>query len=249
MSISLSKKNGTQIFRVLNGRDKGKKFKLDLEYQGEKPITKYQTSGQIQQIPPKIERFCQFIFGASGSGKSYYASRLIKEYKKIHPTNGIYLISPKEEDSVLDELNINRIAINYDNFLSDEKLDDLNECKNALFLFDDCEAISDKKLRDAVDAFRNKLLLQGRSYKSSVIVILHVGMAGNSTKIPLLESQFFTVFPNSGSNTQITNLLQTYAGMSKNQIDKVLKLPSRSVTIHKQYPLYVLSEHEFYLIQ
>lgn len=249
MSISLSKKNGNQIFKVMSGRDKGKKFKLDLQYEGDKPITKYQTSGRIQQIPPKEERFCQFIFGASGSGKSYYASTLIKEYKQIHPRNGIYLISPKEEDDVLDELNINRIALNYDNFLGDEKLDDLNECRDSLFLFDDCEAISDKKLRDAVDAFRNKLLLQGRSYKSSVIVILHVGMAGNSTKVPLLESQYFTVFPNSGSNTQITNLLQTYAGMSKSQIETLLKLPSRSVTIHKQYPLFILSEHLFYLIQ
>ncbi len=250
MSVSLSKKDGKQIFRVNSGRDKGQVFKINSEYNGDKPaIKKYTTSGTIQQIPPKKDRFCQFIFGASGSGKSFYASKLIKEYKRYNSTNHIYLISPKDSDECLDQLNINRVALNFDNWLSDTKIDDLNEWESCLILFDDCEAISDKELRNSVDAFRNKCLLQGRSYHISIITILHVGMNGATTKIPLLESQFITVYPNSGSNTQIERLLSTYCGMSKLQIKSLLNIKSRSVTVHKQYPMYVLSDHSFYLLE
>lgn len=249
MSISLSSKYGKQIFRVLSGRDKGKTYKINIDHDDKKPaITKYKTSGTIQQIPPKKERFTQFIFGASGAGKSHYASRLIKEYKRINPTNHIYLLSPKNEDEVLDQLNINRIALNFANFLGENRIDDLTEWENSLILFDDCEAISDKQMRDSVDSFRNKCLLQGRSYHISIITILHVGMNGNSTKVPLLESQFITVFPNSGSNTQIERLLSTYCGMSKDRIKEALNIKSRAITIHKQYPMYLLSDHSFNLL-
>jgi len=248
-NISLSKTVGDQIFKVKSGRDKGKKMRLNTKNTSDKKIIRYTTSGMLQQLPPKHRRFCQFIFGSSGSGKSTYASKLLKEYKNIYPENPIYLISPKEKDPVLDKLNPYRIIINEKNFLSDDRLEDLNEISDSCILFDDVEGVTNKKIRDNIDALRNKILLVGRSYNISCITILHIAMNGYSTKIVLNESEFFTFFPNSGTNNAIVKTLQNYIGLSKAQVNEILNLNSRWVTIHKQYPMYVLYNQGWYLLK
>ena len=43
-------------------------------------------------------------------------------------------------------------------------------------------------------------------------------------------------------------MLKEKAGLANDQIDKILKLNSRWVAIHKCYPLYVVSEHSLYLL-
>ena len=62
------------------------------------------------------------------------------------------------------------------------------------------------------------------------------------------EAQTVTFYPRSGSTYQIQNFLKNYGGMTKDQIQKVLNLPSRWVTLHKNYPCYVFHEKGAYLL-
>ena len=53
---------------------------------------------------PDQERICLYIVGASGSGKSYWTTQFVKQYKLTNKTKKIYLISP-----IIDDKNINSL--------------------------------------------------------------------------------------------------------------------------------------------
>ena len=53
---------------------------------------------------PEQERICLYIVGASGSGKSYWTTQFVKQYKLKNKTKKIYLISP-----IIDYKNINSL--------------------------------------------------------------------------------------------------------------------------------------------
>ena len=97
------------------------------------------------QFVPNIKFRINYIVGASGSGKSYFASKLAEEYKILHPKNPIYLLSYLSDDSSIDRIKgIRRIQLN-DNFL-----DTTLECedfKNSLTIWDDDDCITDKKMK------------------------------------------------------------------------------------------------------
>lgn len=87
--------------------------------------------GEIQQIPFKMyERDCLYVVGASGSGKSTYASNFAMEYHNANPKNPIVIISPKKEDPALDRLpNVIRIKLRESNFVGadPEEVEDNDE--------------------------------------------------------------------------------------------------------------------------
>lgn len=250
LSLINSSKN-LEVFKVTGqGRDKDTIFKIDQDYKGNKPIKNYHTKGSMQLIPDSHDRFTMFIYGQSGSGKSYYCAQVLKEYLKLNNKNFIYLVSPKpkKEDPAFENIkNMEQLAINYENFVDeDTKFDDLHDFENTCLVFDDVEGITDKKIKQGVYAFIKKILVLGRSLKVSCITILHRAMAGAETAYIISESRYFVVFPKSGTDTQIERLLNTYAGMKKDQIIKLLNLNTRAVAVHKQKPQYVLAEHNFY---
>ena len=45
-----------------------------------------------------------YVSGASGSGKSYYASSYIKEYVKMFPKNDVFVVSSVDKDKQLDSI-------------------------------------------------------------------------------------------------------------------------------------------------
>jgi energy-coupling factor transporter ATP-binding protein EcfA2 len=255
MNISLSKKEGEPIFTVKGGKDNGKKFRLDIEYSGDKPIRDYKAPAKSQIIPCGTKtRRCDFIFGPSGSGKSTLAAnKIIKPYKKKHPNFPFYLISPKTDDEVLNRLNPNRIEINYDNFVDDpitlEELGDAETGEGSIVLFDDCESIGDPILRKAVDSLRDQILIRGRSMNISCITINHLNCNGYSTRILLTETICFHFFPGCGSPKFIVDILTRYCNLDKEQIKKIITSKNtRSVCVHMRYPNYVMTDSEFYLL-
>jgi hypothetical protein len=64
----------------------------------------------------------------------------------------------------------------------------------------------------------------------------------------ILECEFITFFPQSGGLNAIKRLLNTYIGLDKEQMNKVLSLPSRWVTIYNRYPLACISESSCFLL-
>jgi hypothetical protein len=62
------------------------------------------------------------------------------------------------------------------------------------------------------------------------------------------EMHSMTVFPKSGSAQQIRYALKTYFGLTNKQIDEIIKMPSRWITVYKSYPQYVLYDKGSFIL-
>jgi hypothetical protein len=110
----------------------------------------------------------------------------------------------------------------------------------SLVIFDDIDVIADPKIQQAVYHIQRQLLEIGRHENIYVLSTAHQMMNHHKTRTLLNESTWITFFPKSGSTYHIKRLLEIYCGLGKKQIAYVLSLPSRWVTIYKQYPNYIV---------
>lgn len=204
--------------------------------------------GILLQLPHHKDRDCLYITGPSGAGKSTYASVYAKQYKRKKPKNDIILFSAKDEDPVLDRLNPLRIRLNEENLIDEETKLIPQDLENTLCIIDDIEAIPEKDLRDAMRDLRDQLLLIGRSMKITVICTNHLTTDNSRTRVPILESQFFTFFPAGGSNSGVMRYLKNYCGFTNKQANNLLSQRSRHVTIHGHYPRYCITKDKLFLL-
>jgi hypothetical protein len=200
----------------------------------------------FQLIPnPKIERQILYIAGCIGSGKSYFTKLYLKEYEKLFPKNTIYMFSPIGEDESLEGVKINYIKIEPE--LLDDKLT-AEDFKDSMVIWDDCEAIENKALRNECTRILNSILTTGRHYNVSCILTYPEICAGIATKKILNESHSITWFPKTLGTRSMKYLCDQYLGMSKDEIARLKKLKTRAVTVIKSYPKIVLSEKQIYCL-
>lgn len=204
--------------------------------------------GTLQLCPPDKGRICAFISGKSNSGKSYWCSKFLTQYKEKFPNNEIVLISPITDDTTLNKHNPHRISINDENFIEDKVT--LEELKDSLVIFDDVCAVTDKLLREEVQNLANKILLTGRHYNISTLITEHNPQITNSyVKNCLNESHVIVVFPHGGSTANYLNrLLKTHIGLSTKQINEFYKIPSRYVQIWNNYPSFIMGSDQLYML-
>lgn len=202
----------------------------------------------FQPIPSVHEekRDIYYIAGASGSGKSYIARTIANNYKKMFPEREIYLISKLDYDETLDKMDVPPKRIDYTT-LKDNPLD-INELSNSLIIFDDYDTITPKKDLDAVLNLINDIAIMGRKHHEeqgniSMLCLTHYLTNYKSTRLILNEANFFIIYPQATSYHALYYLLNTHVGMTKEDIKKMKKLNSRWVLIHKNFPQYMLSQH------
>jgi hypothetical protein len=206
------------------------------------------TFERFQQIPGSRERDILYICGASGSGKTTYASRYIEEYKKKYKNNGIYLFSSVDKDATLDKIKgLKRIKLNETFLNSDIPKDVFND---TLIIFDDCDVISNKQLKNKVDAISNMLLETGRHMHTTILYTNHIANDRNKTKKILNEMHSLTFFKNLGSS-QLNYLLNSSFGFSKKEINNIRKNfnDSRWCTIFKTFPFVCMFEKSIYIVK
>lgn len=203
------------------------------------------TDGEIEPVPHPTKRECLYVAGPSGSGKSTYVSKYAKNFKKMFPDKEIILFSKVGDDECLDKLDPYRINITED--LIDEPIG-AEELKDSLVIFDDTDTIANKKLRDAITALKEDILETGRHYNTYCIITSHLINNYKETRKVLNECHSITMFPSSGSAHPIRYCLKNNVGMSKKDIDKVFKVPSRWVTAFKHYPQCVMYSCGAYLL-
>jgi hypothetical protein len=202
--------------------------------------------GLLEQHPnTSKDREVMMVAGPSGSGKSTYSAQYIKKYKRAFPKNEFVLFSRKPEDAILDELNPIRIKL--DQSLVDDPVT-LEELKDTLVLFDDIDTIPEKDIKKAVKDIQNDILEVGRSYHITCICTSHQICNYNETRILLNECTQFVFFPRAGGTHHITRFLKVYAGLSKKEIQKILKLPSRWVLLNRTYPNYIMYNQGCYAL-
>jgi Cdc6-like AAA superfamily ATPase len=201
----------------------------------------------FQLIPNDgVARDICYVTGASGSGKSYFTKQYADQYRKIYPKREIYLISSLSDDSSIDSIkNLRRIKLS-PAFLGEDI--QATDFKDSLVIFDDCEALTDKRMKVKVQSILNQLLTIGRHHNISVCNLTHSACNGSETKLILNESNTITIFPHGLGGRSLKYLLDQYLGLDKHQIKKLKKLKSRWVTIIKGYPMVVLSEKECYIL-
>jgi hypothetical protein len=142
---------------------------------------------------------------------------------------------------------IQRIDI-YDKDFLNEDLDP-EEFANSIVVMDDCDCIDDKKLKNKILAFFKKLcFIIGRHHKITVCWLAHDVVSGHETKSILNECTSITIFPKGLGSKKIHYLLASYFGLSKEEVERIKKLETRSVTIIKTYPKCVVSDHDIFIL-
>ena len=96
--------DGLKIAKIKGDKKKSKYIYLDEKNEATNNYKEIKIKeGEIQFIPD-IKFRINYIVGASGSGKSYFASKLAEEYKILYPKNPIYLLSYLTDDSSIDRI-------------------------------------------------------------------------------------------------------------------------------------------------
>lgn len=191
-----------------------------------------------------------YCAGKSGSGKSTWVGNFIERYKKLFPRNNVILFSLKQQDPALDVHNIIRIDLDEDLYINPI---DLKEITNSLVIFDDVDCIdekasaSNKMIKNALMALKDKILQIGRSDNITIAITSHNVTDYKKSRIVLQESSLMTLFPSSGSNKQLEYCLKEYAGFNKEQIAKIKKLTTRWVTIRLTAPIVVIYERGVFI--
>lgn len=204
-------------------------------------------NGNLIPLPivKKDQREVIYISAPSGSGKSTYTKMYAMQYKEMFKKNRVILFSRLDKDKSLDE--IKPIRIKLDRSIIEDPIN-IEELKDSLVIFDDCDTIQDTELKNAIIKLKNDLLECGRHTNTYIIITSHLLMNYKETRTTINESTMVVLFPKSGSSYHITRFLKVYAGMNNKEIQKAINLPSRWIALNKTYPQYILYNSGVYLL-
>lgn len=217
-----------------NISDEGKKFELNIN----------DTPESVMFLPDiKKEREMVYMFGPSGSGKSYLTKLYAIEYNKFYPDNEIFVISRIKDDPSFEGMVYTHIPINKD-ILSSVDVDTFS---NSLVIFDDTET-SDKPTNKIMDGIKDLIAQEGRHYNVSMIITTHMACNYNRTRIILNECQKYVIFPQSNGQKQMQNMFCTYGGLSKEKFISIKKSISRWCMLNISYPNYLVYMNKIELL-
>ena len=249
MELNVEEK-GTPICIIKNAPDK-KTPVIYLEKEGERARFPFQELSldkdqYFQVIPdPTIERNVIYLTGQSGSGKSYWIKLYCKEYAKMYPKRDIFVFSSLQEDKSLDDIKkLKRIKLS-EQLLQEQITSE--DFKDSLVIFDDCDVITSKPMKNKVISIMNSILETGRHWRTSICVVSHLACKGNETKTVLNECQSIVIFPKSIGAGNLKYLLNNYSSLDKEQQKKLKHVKSRWICIRKTYPNVIISEKEIFV--
>lgn len=208
--------------------------------------------GKLVPLPSMDPRSVIYIAGPSGSGKSTMASLQAEKYRKMYPGNQVYIFSRLDTDPAYDgKFNPPIIRMKIDNNLITKPIDVAKQLKGGcLVIFDDIDTIQEDKLKKAVLKLQGDILEIGRHNNIYIICCCHL-INSNDKKFSrtiLNEATSITVFPKSGSTYQIGYMLKNYFGLGKKQIEELLAMDTRWITLFKGYPQAVCTETSCFLL-
>jgi len=180
-------------------------------------------------------REVQYISGQSGAGKSYLTMQYIKKYKKKYPDRQIYVFSHLDTCDTLDVIkDLRRIKIKSEDFLN-RPISGV-DFKDSLVIFDDCDCLSNKRVKDRVYQLMDEMLQTGRHHRISVIVTSHLMTAGKETRIPLAEAHVITIFPKASGFKALEYIGEAYIGMDRKEVRSLKQIEGRHVSIIRKHP-------------
>jgi hypothetical protein len=200
--------------------------------------------GKMVVLPNK-ESERVFVAGKSGAGKSCFAASYMREYTELFPDRQIFLFSTHDGEKAYEQIEHTAIVLDEAFVANPPKLDDL---KNALCVFDDCDALQDKALLSAVDALNLDLINNGRKYNIHVVTLAHQLMEYKRTRGQLNEANRVVFFPQ-GSAYHNQRFLKVYAGMSGIWVKKILAEKSRWICLDLRIPQSYVTENAVVIVR
>lgn len=195
----------------------------------------------------KAKRDVWFIAGPSGAGKSYIAKTLAEKYRKQFPDRPIYLVSKLPSDETLDSMKGGKpIRINVQK-LVDSPIKELEPLRDSLVLFDDYDTYTapfDKAVFKLID----DIATMGRHTNTSMLCMSHYLTNYKKTRLLLTEATHYVIYPNTTGRQALSYFLKTYVGMDDDEISELKRMGSRWICIHKNYPMWLVSEHSAKLL-
>lgn len=199
----------------------------------------------FEPLPPialesedKQPREIWLVTGPSGSGKSHWIRMYAKNYHKVFPSNGVYLISSLQKDDTLDAIDfLKRIDVSK---LVANPPKDVTTWKDSLVIIDDVEGL-DSKQGEAVQRVQDMIASEGRHKSTSLIRASHLSTDYRKTRLLLQEVHGFVLFPQSGAHSQYTYLLTKYGGMEKKAVSALLGVQTRWLCVHHTSPRYFMT--------
>lgn len=201
--------------------------------------------GKLIPLPKKdiVEKL--YISAPSGAGKSTFCGNWIKEYLDMFKDGELFVFSSIGYDDVIDKYDPIRIPLNYE--LLENPINPV-ELYNSICVFDDIDTIQDLNIRKYLIGLRDWLLEQGRHLKIRLLITSHLMMDYKKTRIVLNEATTTCFFPKCGGKRQAKIYLTEYAGLEKDEIKKIMRLPSRWICFYRTYPQYIIYEKGVYLL-
>lgn len=207
--------------------------------------------GKMIPIPKVDERSVDYIAGPSGSGKTTYSTNLARAFKKIYPEKDFLVFSRADIKNDPAFAGMRPAQVIIDESFVENPIDITKELTaGCLILFDDCNTIPDDKQKRAVDKLMADIMEVGRKLGIWIIITNHL-VIPNERKVArtiMNEMQSLTVFPQSGSSQQIRYCLKQYYGLNNKQIDQILAIPSRWITVSRHYPMFILHEKGAFIL-
>lgn len=252
--MSLNFKSGIPIAYINGGKLDSKILYVDQKKEGIKDINL--TKGKFEILMNPKTREIIYVAGPSGVGKSTLSRSLIEVYNEMFPDSQIFLFSKLSDDEAFNDLEkdgtICRVVL--DQRIVEEPieiLDEIDPDEGALFIFDDTDTINDKNILQQINNLKRDIMEVGRHNNIYSIQTSHLinGTSKNDTRYILNELSKMIIFPGSGGYKQQRYVLENYWGLNKKQIEKLLSTNSRWLCISKNYPQYVLTETECYLLK
>ena len=205
-------------------------------------------SGILQPLPLFNKTSRMYVAGQTECGKTYFCRKYLEQLLKVHPKKKVFVFSDVEHDPELDSLSKNIIRFKLDDGLLESDPIKPEKFQDSICVFDDIDSIQSPKLFKYVQTLRDAILRRGRHENITCIITSHLLTNYKDTRIILNEANSITVFCQSGSTRGVKYLLQKYCGLDKAQLERVLKLPSRWVTIYKNAPMYIAYEKGVYCL-
>lgn len=180
------------------------------------------------------------VNGLTGSGKSTWCSNYIREAKELHPEKDVIIITPVADDHVYDEFD--PVIIN----LEEHEVPMIEDLRNAFVVYDDVQTTSDDKKRKEINKLIKASVERGRHLNIDTIVCSHKLKAGKDSQYIINESNKTLIFPGKGNFKDQESFMKDYMGFDKDTIGDILTSDSHWVLVHKEVPMYVLTEYELW---